>query len=59
MKILEENLKTPDGKDLGFLIEFDLKYPDNIKRKTKTFHLLLKIKKLILINEMVIWKNTI
>ena len=46
MKKIEEILKTPDGKDLGFLIEFDLKYPDNIKKKTKTFQFALESKEI-------------
>ena len=34
---LEGLLKTPDDSDIGFFIEGDLKYPDNIKEKTKLF----------------------
>ena len=34
---LEEFLNTPDDNDIGYLIEVDLKYPDNIKKKTKNF----------------------
>ena len=37
MKRLEEILKTPDDSDIGYFIEVDLKYPDNIKEKTKNF----------------------
>ena len=39
--ILEEILITPDDKDVGYFIEVDLSYPDNIKEKTKNFDLLL------------------
>ena len=34
---LEEILKTPDDSDIGYFLEIDLKYPDNIKEKTKDF----------------------
>ena len=34
---LEDILNTPDDSDIGCLIEADLKYPDNIKEKTKHF----------------------
>ena len=30
-------LKTPDDADIGYFLEVDLKYPDNIKQKTKYF----------------------
>ena len=32
---LEDILNTPHDSDIGYLIEVDLKYPDNIKEKTK------------------------
>ena len=32
---LEDILNTPDDSDVGFFIEVDLKYPNNIKEKTK------------------------
>ena len=32
---LEDILKTLDDSDIGYFVEFDLKYPDNIKQKTK------------------------
>ena len=32
---LEDILNTPDDSDIGYFIEVDLKYPDNIKQKTK------------------------
>ena len=34
---LEDILNTPDDSDIAYLIEVDLKYPDNIKEKTKNF----------------------
>ena len=34
---LEDILNTPDDSDIGYLIEVDLKYPNNIKEKTKNF----------------------
>ena len=34
IKWLEEILNTPDGSDIGYFVEVDLKYPDNIKEKT-------------------------
>ena len=35
---LEESLNTPDDSDIGYFVEFDLRYSDNIKEKTKKFH---------------------
>ena len=34
---LEEILNTPDDGDIGYFLEVNLKYPDNIKEKTKNF----------------------
>ena len=34
---LEEILNTPDDSEIGYFLEVDLKYPDNIKEKTKNF----------------------
>ena len=34
---LEEILNTPDDSDVGYFVEVDLKYPDNIEEKTKNF----------------------
>ena len=34
---LEDILNTPDYSDIGYFVEVDLKYPDNIKQKTKNF----------------------
>ena len=37
MNKLEENLYTPDDSDIGYFVEVDLRYSDNIKEKTKNF----------------------
>ena len=37
MNWLEEILNTPDDNEIGYFLEVDLKYPDNIKEKTKNF----------------------
>ena len=42
---LEEILNTPDDSDIGYFIEVDLKYTDNIKEKTKHFPFAPEIKK--------------
>ena len=34
---LDELLNTADDADVGYFLEVDLKYPDNIKEKTKNF----------------------
>ena len=34
---LDDLLNTPDDSDIGYLIEVDLKHPDEIKEKTKNF----------------------
>ena len=34
---LEDILITPDDSDIGYFVEVDLIYPDNIKKKTKNF----------------------
>ena len=39
-------LNTPDYADIGYFVEFDLKYPDHIKEKTKHFPFFQKIKKI-------------
>ena len=38
---LEEILNTPDDSEIGYFVECDLKYPDNIKQKTNIFHFVL------------------
>ena len=50
---LKDILNTPDDSAIGYFIEVDLKYPDNIKEKTKTFSLaLLELKSFKKINIM-------
>ena len=34
---LEDILNTPDDRDIGYFVEVDLIYPDNIKERTKNF----------------------
>ena len=34
---LEETLNTADDNEIGYFIEIELKYPDNIKKKTNSF----------------------
>ena len=34
---LKERINTPDVSDIGCSVEVDMKYPDDIKEKTKTF----------------------
>ena len=36
-KKLEEVLNTPDDSDVGYFVEVHLRYPDNMKEKTKHF----------------------
>ena len=45
---LEDILNTPDDSDIGYFIEVDLKYSDNIKEKTKHFPFAPVNKKLVL-----------
>ena len=47
-------LNTPDDNEIGYFLELDLKYSDNIKEKKRFFHYVQRIKKLILINIMII-----
>ena len=54
MNWLEVILNTPDDSDIGYFVEVDLKYPDEIKEKTKNFHFVLKIKLFTKINIMII-----
>ena len=53
MNKLEEILNTPDDSDIGYFIQVDLTYPDNIK-KQRIFHFVLKIKLSLKINIMII-----
>ena len=34
---LEDIINTPDDNDIGYFVEVDLKYPDNIKTENKKF----------------------
>ena len=34
---LKEILNTTDESDIGYFVQVDLRYPDNIKVKTKNF----------------------
>ena len=51
---LDEILNKPDDADIGYFVEADLKYPDNIKEKQKTFHFVRKIKLFLKKNIMII-----
>ena len=53
MNWLEEILNTPDDSDIGYFIEADLRYPDDIKQKQRIFHFVLKIKLFTKINIMI------
>ena len=43
---LEDIINTPDDSDIGYFVEVDLKYPDNIKVKTKNFPFVPENKKI-------------
>ena len=43
---LEEILNTPDENEIGYFLEVDLNYPDNIKEKTKNFPICAESKKI-------------
>ena len=45
---LEEILNTPDDSEIGYFLEVDLKYSNNIKEKTKNFAFAPVNKKVIL-----------
>ena len=47
---LEDILNFPDDSDIGYFVEADLIYPDNIKEKTKNFPFTPVNKKIILDN---------
>ena len=51
---LEDILNTPDDTEIGYFIECDLIYSDNIKKNTNIFHLLLKINFHLKINLQII-----
>ena len=46
MNWLDEILNTPDDSEIGYFLEVDLKYPDNIKQKTKYFPFCAENKKI-------------
>ena len=54
MNWLEEILNTSDDNEIGYFLEVELKNPDNIKEKKRFFHSVQRIKKLILINLIII-----
>ena len=53
---LENILKTPDDSDIGYFVEVDLTYRDNIKEKTKNFPFAPE-KKLFLMTLVIISKR--
>ena len=42
---LDEILNTPDDNEIGYFLEVNLKYPDNIKQKPSIFRFVQRIKK--------------
>ena len=50
----EDILNTPDDSDIGYFVEVNLKYPVNIKEKTKHFPFAPVNKKIFLIILMII-----
>ena len=55
---LEGILNTPDDNDIGYFIEVDLTYPDNIKKNKTNFQFAPENrKKLILMILVIIWKQ--
>ena len=57
MNWLEEILNTPDDSDNGYFIEADLRYPDNIKEKTKNFPFAPETKKIHIDNNDYMRRN--
>ena len=51
---LEEFLNTPDHNDIGYFIENDLNYPDDIKGKAKIPRFVQRTRKITLIYTMII-----
>ena len=51
----EDILNTPDESDVGCFIECYLKYPDEIKEKTKHFSFALGKKSILSITLVIIW----
>ena len=54
MNNLEEILNTPVDSDIGHFVEVDLRFPDNIKEKTKNFPFCPEIKLFLTISIMII-----
>ena len=54
MNWLGEILNTPDDNEIGYFLKVDLKYPDNIKEKTKNFPFCPENRKIDPINKMII-----
>ena len=54
---LEEILNTPDDRKIGYFLEVDLKYWENLKEETKILRSLLWIKKVILMIFLIMWKQ--
>ena len=54
---LEEIINTTDENEIGYFLEVDLKYPDNIKEKTKHFLFVRKIKLFLKKNILIIRKR--
>ena len=54
MNKLDEILNTPDDSHIECFVEADLRYPDDIKVKTKTSRLVLKIRLFLKIKKMII-----
>ena len=53
MNKLQEILNTLDDNDIGYFVEVDLRYPDNIKKKQRIFLFVPKIKILTMLNIMI------
>ena len=52
MNWLEEILITPDDNEVGYFLEVDMKYLDNIEKKQRISHFAQRIRKVILIKTM-------
>ena len=52
MKELQEILNSRDDSDIGYFIQVDLRYTDDIKKERRNFHFVLKIKLILKINIM-------
>ena len=54
MNWLEEIINTPYGSDIGYFVEVDLRYLDNITEKTKNFPFFPEKKLFLKINILII-----